>query len=195
MEYRLNKDTLLVMIGNWVPFIKRKIQLVACGGTALTLMGFKESTKDVDFMVPDKNEYKYLINTLKDLGYKQVSGSGWKKEGEVFIIDLFEGNKIHTTELMESPLNEGNHIFFKELNNIKISIINDNDLIASKIFRGTGVDIDDCMSLIRNRKGIIDIEKVLDHVKELARHDISYDKIIGHIKDFIENLKEAGLYE
>ena len=97
MEYRLNKDTLLDILGSWTPFIRRKIRMVACGGTALTLMGFKESTKDVDFIIPVESEYKYLIKALKDLGYRETTGSGWKKENDVFIIDLFVssvGNRL-----------------------------------------------------------------------------------------------------
>jgi len=52
MEYRLNKQTLTELLGQWNAFLKRKVHLVACGGTALTLMDIKPSTKDVDFMVP-----------------------------------------------------------------------------------------------------------------------------------------------
>ena len=69
MKYRLNKQTLTVLLGQWNALLRRKVHLVACGGTALTLMDIKLSTKDVDFMVPVEPEYRYLIKTLKDLGY------------------------------------------------------------------------------------------------------------------------------
>lgn len=195
MIYRLNKDTLLDILSSWTPFIKRKVRMVACGGTALTLMGLKDSTKDVDFMIPNEKEYEYLIKILKDLGYKPA-GQGWVKKNDAFIFDLFKGNRVHTTELIDSPLDEGNHTFYKELSNIWIGILNDYDLIASKLFRGTGVDIDDCMVLVNHHKGMLDISKVVEHAKELARYDISVDKIINiNIQRFIDELKEAGLYE
>ncbi len=38
MEYRLNKQTLLDTLEQWNVFIKRKVHLIACGGTALTLL-------------------------------------------------------------------------------------------------------------------------------------------------------------
>ncbi len=60
MEYRLNKQTLTDLLGQWNAFLRRKVHLVACGGTALTLMDIKPSTKDVDFMVPVETEYRYL---------------------------------------------------------------------------------------------------------------------------------------
>jgi len=63
MDYRLNKKTLLDILRYWNSYLKRKVHLIACGGTALTLLGIKPSTKDVDFMVPIEREYKYLIKT------------------------------------------------------------------------------------------------------------------------------------
>jgi len=68
LEYRLGKDQLLDIMGEWNRFLRRKVQLIACGGTAMTLIGVKASTKDVDFMVPMAREHAYLTKRLKDLG-------------------------------------------------------------------------------------------------------------------------------
>jgi len=59
MEYRLNKQTLLDVLGQWNAFFKRKIHLIACGGTALTLLDIKQSTKDVDFLALLREEKLY----------------------------------------------------------------------------------------------------------------------------------------
>ena len=67
MEYRLNKDHLLDVLEEWNRFLKRKVHLIACGGTAMTLSGVKPSTKDVDFMVPNIQEHQYLIKQLRAL--------------------------------------------------------------------------------------------------------------------------------
>jgi len=79
MDYRLDKQSLLNRIGAWDSFINKNVHLIACGGTALTLLGVKSSTKDVDLMVPNLDEYGYLIGILKQLGYRQASGWGWEK--------------------------------------------------------------------------------------------------------------------
>ena len=81
MEYRLDKNRLLDILREWNRFLKRKVHLIACGGTAMTLIGVKPSTKDIDFMVPVEREHDYLIKQLKALGYKQATGSGWKRLG------------------------------------------------------------------------------------------------------------------
>ena len=48
MKYRLDKNRLLDILGGWNHFLKRKVHLIACGGTAMTLIGVKPSTKDID---------------------------------------------------------------------------------------------------------------------------------------------------
>lgn len=104
MNYRLTKSELNKILTNWNTFLHKKIHLIACGGTALTLLDIKESTIDIDFMIPINSDYNYLIKNLQDLGYVQITGSGWKRKDEIFIFDLFQNNCIHTTKLIESPL-------------------------------------------------------------------------------------------
>jgi hypothetical protein len=130
--------------GNGTHLLNARSILLPAAEHALTLLDIKPSTKDVDFIVPVELEYKYLIRTLKDLGYRQTTGSGWQRKEDVFIFDLFPGKRIHTTELLETPLKEGNHILLKEFSHFYIGVLNDYDLIASKLFRGSTVDFDDC---------------------------------------------------
>lgn len=194
MEYRLNKQVLLEILGQWNGFMRRKVHLIACGGTALTLMDIKPSTKDVDFIVPNESEHRYLINILKELGYKQTSGAGWSKSGDIFVFDLFAGKSIHTTELLESPLEKENHKTFKEFSKIYIGILNYYDLIGSKLCRGAAVDFEDCLMLVSARRDEIDIGHLQEHARELASYDISEDKFVHNIERFIGLLKEENLY-
>ena len=62
MEYRVTADELRQTLASWDALFpgRGKIRLVACGGTALSLLGYKESTKDVDFLVPNEQEYKHF---------------------------------------------------------------------------------------------------------------------------------------
>ena len=194
MEYRLDKDRLLDILEQWNRFLKRRVHLIACGGTAMTLLGVKPSTKDVDFMVPKLKEHDYLLKQLKALGYKQTTASGWARAGEDFQFDIFRGNQIHTTELLESPLEEGRHIILKEYSHLYIGILNDYDLISSKLMRGTNVDFEDCMSLVEAHGKDIPIENLVRHFKEMVRYDVAQDRLMPNIDRFLELLKEKGLY-
>ena len=193
MEYRLDKDALLTILQQWNSFLKKRVHLIACGGTAMTLLGVKASTKDVDFIVPNMAEYNYLIKTLKSLGYVPGSGSGWIRKEEGFIFDLFPGNKIHTTELLESPLTEGNNKKLYEYSRLYVGILNHYDLILSKLIRYTAVDVEDCEMLVRAKRDEIDIERLIGHYRELASYDIASDRITKHIDYFIDHLRVEDL--
>lgn len=189
MDYRITKNELLKELIGWNIFLRRKIHLIACGGTALTLLNIKPSTKDIDFMVPTDDEYVYLIKTLKDLGYRQVTGYGWSRGGK-FIYDLFCGNKIHTTELLKSPLEEDNHIPYEEYTYIYLGILNFYDLIISKIFRGTYMDFEDCAMLVEANPHEIDLEKFKERFIETASYDVSEADVIRKMEKFLETIKK-----
>jgi hypothetical protein len=193
MEFRIDKQTLLNVMEQWNRFLKRKVHLIACGGTAMTLLEVKPSTKDVDFMIPKANEYGYLIKVLKDIGYEQVTGNGWQRKGDVFRYDLFQGKRIHTTELLESPLDPGNHSLVKEYSRLYIGILNAYDLITSKLMRGTAVDFEDCLMLVKSIPHRIDIERLARHYREVAAYDIAEARIAVHMNRFIELLEEKKI--
>ena len=77
MEYTIGKQVLLERIGAWDAFLKRKVYLIACGGTALTLLGVKPSTKDIDF--------KQLEKRFKETASFDVSEDKVNKNFEHFL--------------------------------------------------------------------------------------------------------------
>jgi hypothetical protein len=194
MEYRIDKKRLVDTIAVWDSYLHRKIHLVACGGTAMTLLGIKDSTKDVDLLVPEEKEYEYLIKILQELGYKSVSVYGWARDGG-FIFDLFKGKRVHTTELLESPLKVGNHAVVKEFNFVTLGVLNFYDLVISKLFRGSGVDVDDCLMLLRTKSKEIHMDVLKKRYEETFACDISEVKVLKNLDHFLSLLKKEGLYE
>ncbi|OIO35413.1 MAG: hypothetical protein AUJ74_06650 [Candidatus Omnitrophica bacterium CG1_02_44_16] len=194
MEYRIDKNRLLGTFSAWDGYFKRKARLIACGGTAMTLLGVKESTKDIDLLVPQEAEYEYLIKVIKDLGYKPVTASGWAKDGG-FIFDLFKGKKIHTTNLLESPLKEGNHLLVKEFKSIYLGVLNFYDLIISKLFRGSSVDVEDCLLLVKAKRQDIDLDVLAKRFHETTSYDVSQDRVNKNFTHFVQFLKQQGLYD
>lgn len=191
-EYQITKQGLLDRLSVWDGFLKRRVHLIACGGTALTLLGVKESTKDIDLLVPAIKEYEYLVRTLQQLNYKPLTGPGWGR-GDGFIFDLFRGKSVHTTELLESPLREGNHTVLKEFNHIYLGVLNYYDIIITKLFRNMSVDIQDCLALVRNKKDQIDLKKLRERFLETASYDVSENKIKGYFDSFLDMLNKEGL--
>lgn len=192
MVYRIEKEGLFDRISAWGTFLKRKVHLVACGGTALTLLGVKASTKDIDLMVPVLDEYDYLVNILKQLGYRSASGWGWER-GDGFIFDLFRGKTVHTTELLESPLDKGKNIPIKEFSQVYLGVLNYYDIIITKLFRAAEIDIEDCLLLIRNKKKEINLKQLEKRFRETASFDVSQDKVNKNLEHFLKILKKEGL--
>ena len=191
-DHRLTKNDLMNVLRQWSRFIQRKVRLIACGGTALTLIGIKESTKDVDFLIPEDNEYRYLVKILQDLGYGNDGGHKWKRKGgdEIYEFDLFPGFVIFTTELLESPLDKENHMYLFEIGKIYIGVLNFYDLIISKLMRGSTVDFEDCEMLYKAKKDEIELEKLTNRWKEtLSYHPVGADRIKGHLDSFIDKIK------
>ena len=143
-------------------------------------------------LVPAVGEYDYLIKTLKQLGYQPSSGYGWQRPGEAFIFDLFRGKRVHTTELLESPLEEQNHILVKELSYIYIGVLNLYDLMVSKLFRGTSVDVDDCLTLFKARHEDIKMDLLRERYIETAKFDIAEDKLIKAWEHYEQAFKKGG---
>ena len=191
MQYRIDKEALLNILSIWDGHLKKKVHLVVCGGTALTLMNLKESTKDIDLLVPVEGEYRYLIGVLKDLGYKPTTGTGWARD-KGFSFDLFLGSKIFTTDLLESPLEKGNNVLLKEFSHIYLGVLNHYDLLISKIFRSTPVDIEDCLILFKTKHAGINIKKLKDRFYETSSYDISDEKHRKNFKYFLSILKKEG---
>src|SRR3989338_5301775 len=161
MEYRIDKEGLFERLGVWNGFLKRRIHLIACGGTALTLLDIKHSTKDVALIVPVQGEYRYLIMLLEQLGYRAASGSGWARD-DGFIFDLFAGKSVHTTELLSSPLEGENNLLIKEFSHIYLGALNPYDIIITKLFRYAPVDIEDCLLLMKRKADEIDVNKLIN---------------------------------
>ena len=166
------------------------MRLIACGGTALTLLDLKASTKDIDFIVPDNKEHNYLVKILNEIGYKSENGIRWTKDKELFEIDLYAGKKIHTTELIDSPLDKGNHIFLQNVGRLYIGVLNFYDLIASKLFRGTSVDYEDCLTLAKAKE--IDKALLIKKYNALASYDVAEERIKGHLHSFLSRWEKEG---
>lgn len=189
-KYRLNKQWLWDTLEAWDPYMPRKIHLVACGGTALTLQDLKESTRDVDFLVPDLKDYDALLKTIPRLGYRRITGSGWARD-DGYIFDLFPGKVVFQTELLDSPLDEGRHIPIKAFNKLTVSALNDLDLIISKMFRGHDVDVDDCLRLIHGRKDF-DLEKLKERYEETAQYELNPDKMRKNLTYLLTELEKGS---
>ena len=190
-RYRLSDQDLLATLDNWNSLMNFRVRLIACGGTALTLLKIKDSTKDIDFTVPVAREYERLMKFLRDLGYEQKGGGLAHDDDPDFIYQFWCGDKVFTTSLLDSPLEPDKHILIKRWSHIYLAALNLTDLIITKMFRGTSVDRDDCIAAFATGK--VNAEKLLERYSESARYDLNPEKMMKNFVYLAESLRELKL--
>jgi hypothetical protein len=190
-RYRLTGIDLMDTLDNWDSLMNFRVHLIACGGTALTLLKIKESTKDIDFIVPEENEYQRLMKFLKHLNYGDKGGGLAHEDDPNFIYQFWCGNSVFTTDLLDSPLEEGKHIPINKWTHIYLGVLNLNDLIITKMFRGYQVDRDDCIAAFAT--GQVNAEELLDRYLETARYDLNPEKVMQNFASLADGLSEKQL--
>ncbi|MBK7749384.1 MAG: hypothetical protein IPP57_11295 [Candidatus Obscuribacter sp.] len=190
-RFSISKTDLLDFLDSWEQALSGEVLAVACGGTALTLNELSASTKDVDLLIPDPEHYQRLIKALKGLGYSNVSGFGWAIPGSPWIFDLFRGQRIFQTELLDAIHEPGNHRIIKRYGNLTIGTLTPQDLMISKLFRGTATDGQDCMTILNAES--IDLKAFAERYKETAGYDIDPAKCKKHLNYLIAELEESSI--
>jgi hypothetical protein len=189
-KYRITSAELMRTIHNWEQLINFKVNLIGCGGTALTLLEIKESTKDIDFIVPIEKEHKKLMKFLSSIGYEEKGGGLAHPEDPFCLYQFWAGDRVFTTDLLESPLKSDNNITIKKWRHIYLGVLNLYDLIITKMFRGISVDIDDCVSAFITSD--LDPERLLKRYSEAAKYDLNPEKMMLNFTAFAEALLEKN---
>jgi hypothetical protein len=190
-KYRITARELIHTIDNWERLINFRVNLIGCGGTALTLLGIKDSTKDIDFIVPVFKEHERLMKFLRSLGYEEKGNGLSHPDDPYFLYQFWVGNRVFTTDLLDSPLDPGRNILIKKWKYIYLGALNLQDLIITKMFRGMHVDVDDCVAAFS--KFEIDTEELLKRYAEAAKYDLNPEKMMQNFIVFSEALLEKGV--
>ena len=129
--------------------LKQKITIVAVGGTAMTLHGLKESTKDVDFCVQTKEDWAAVHSAAK----KVKSG---------FRLDLFSEGHIYILQLPEDYVSKSRllKVRFKHL---EVRLLSPIDIILTKASRLNERDVEDIRALVTKKR--VDKKKLIERYK------------------------------
>jgi len=133
-----------------------ELELFAMGGTAMTLKGIKESTKDIDFLATAKykkiNEL-FTLAGLREENKSQLCNTWYLKD---IRIDIFYNEFILGFSLPENWRIKSEYL--RTIGKLKLFILNWQDIIITKIARSETRDIDDCIAIIKHEK--IDFRKL-----------------------------------
>ncbi len=154
----IKKDNLLEWLKELDNKLDKKIILIAVGGTAMTLLGLKSSTRDVDFCIQGKDF----------LTFRKLS------EKSKFKVDLFQDGFIFSEQLPVDYIDKSNKLE-TELMNIDLRILSLVDIIITKVARYDERDEEDIATIAKtvNKN---ELENRFNEVKET---------FVGNRKDYI----------
>jgi hypothetical protein len=133
------------------------------------------------------------MNFLQAIGYGQQGGGWAHPDDPLFLYQFWYGNRVFTTDLLDSPLQEGWHVPIKEWRHIYLGALNLTDLIITKVFRGTGVDMDDCV--VAFQTGQVDPQELLLRYEETARYDPNPEEKMRNLEVFAGRLVSMDLID
>lgn len=158
----IGKKDLLEWIKNADKRLKKHILVVAVGGTAMTLLGIKSSTIDVDLCVNsgDKDKLEAAI-------------------GSRFKADIFTDGYIFSEQLPDDYTDKAKVIL--ELKNISLKALDHADIIITKAARLNARDEEDIEALAKHAKKEYVIKRFKEVVKTYAGNEKLYRDNFNHI--------------
>jgi len=161
---QIKKDKLISFLKEIDNELGSEIKLIAVGGTAMTLLGLKRSTIDVDFDLSEEDS-KVLKRTLEIVPHG-------------FRVDIFTNGLIFSQQLPDNYLD--NAIPIKvDFRSIKLYVLNPIDIVVTKIGRLDDRDMGDIKACITRCK--LEKEKIIERAKHV--------EYIGNEENYKINLK------
>lgn len=154
-------------------YMTSRMDVVMVGGTALTLLGRKESTKDIDICFGTEKDMENFAKVAERLGYSRKQG---RLAGHGLLIDIYCGGYIFCVQLPEDYAEKAVEI--KRLEKMTISALSPEDIIITKTARLNERDLED----IRTVFSSFDIDKE----KLVSRYFSAMEN--SAVKDAKENL-------
>lgn len=155
----ITKQDLLSWLGEVDRRLEKEMTIIAVGGTAMTLLNLKESTKDVDFCVDSKDFAEFKTTVKSDL----------------FVVDIFQNGFIFALQLPGDYREKAIH-YKQKFQHLNLKILILEDIILTKTSRLNTRDIEDIKSLANTGK--IDLNILKERFKEIV------DTFGGREEDF-----------
>ena len=112
----IDKDDLIDWIKAMDNRLDFEIELIAVGGTAMTLLGLKGSTRDVDFCLDSKDKKRFM-----------------KALDKKFIVDIFVDGYIFSEQLPDDYKEKSKELL--KLKNITLKTLSPVDIVITKTAR------------------------------------------------------------
>ena len=133
------------------------MDIYAVGGTALTLLGLKDSTRDIDFNIDSSKGYAEAEKLFLRMGFKKIGPTKWETDIG-FFIDFYQEGYIFSVQLPADY--EKTSIEIRNFGKIRLLAINPYDIIITKLGRSDSKDFDDIKTILMKER--INLGKLAD---------------------------------
>lgn len=140
----IDKNDLLEWLKRIDKRLEREITLIAVGGTAMTLLGLKPSTRDVD-----------LCLRSADKGYFKKALDG------KFVVDIFVDGYIFSEQLPSDYAEKAKELL--KLSKITLKALDPVDIVITKVARLNARDEDDIAAIAKH----VDKDKLIKRFEEV----------------------------
>tara|TARA_Y100000310_G_C20690287_1_gene821759 strand:+ start:282 stop:938 length:657 start_codon:yes stop_codon:yes gene_type:complete len=171
-----DQNSLFLVIANR---LKKDVECVALGGTAMMYKQYKEATKDIDLVFNSEEDRSVFIKAITELGYTEkniVSNIYPTKKSKLKTIPLMYSRdderfdlfvkSVFKTKINTKMINRAVEIRdFNQTKRLRIKILADEDLVLLKAITARQADYDDIETIFENNKEIswdIIIDEAID---------------------------------
>lgn len=148
----IDKNALLDYLAEIDALLSRKIMLIAVGGTAMTLLNLKATTRDVDFCL-EGEDY--------ELFEKAISRK------KTFKVDLFKNGYIFIQQLPTDYAEIATKFAERKFEKIDLRTLHPLDIILTKIGRLNARDEADIEALMKTKR--IEKSQLIKRFKEISK--------------------------
>lgn len=151
----IDKQELIAWLSERESLLARKIEIVAVGGTAMTLLGLKASTIDIDFCISEKDKAEFE-----------------KTLDKRFKVDIFINGYIFSEQLPQDYAKKAKEILVRQ--KLIVKALDPLDIIITKTARLNARDEEDIEILAKYVKKEELIERFEAVVKTYAGDETMY---------------------
>lgn len=168
------------VIGNTLP---EKIVVYMIGGCAMVLLGWKEVTKDVDWIIDSSKDMRTLINTLRIIGFEEIISPAQEymklgagaimRDKNGFQCDLFLKKVCNALRLSDRMKERA--MLYGDFGNLTIYLASKEDIFLFKGMTERERDLEDMLALLRTG---IDHETLIKECKKQRSENAVWESFL-----------------
>lgn len=189
---KFDKDILTHILKSIGKNLKRSVDVYLIGGLNLMLRGIKDSTKDIDLVLKNRNDLLKIKNALRGIGYKEETKSAYyglfpavvMKKVKSPNFDLFVGTVCGGISLSKDMEREAE--FYRKFDKLRVNLLSPEAIFIFKSMTEREGDLEDIKAL--TLKYSPNWNKILSEVKKQEK--VSGRTFSFSLLDTLEILEE-----